>query len=361
MPLSGGAIVKPTLVDPLATLPSIDTLDDLRQHLQWAIELEHTTVPPYLCALYSLDRKRNADACAVLGGVFVEEMLHLALAANLLNAVGGRPQLDSPALLRPYPRALPHGDKSLQLSLGPFDAQTLESLLRLERPAALGAPAEPDRYETIGQFYSAIEDGLRSTCARLGERVVFGGDPARQLSVGHFSHSAGRLIVVDSLATALVALAEIVDQGEGADRGQVWDGDNDIFHPDHPEVAHYYRLQELQANRRYQLGDTPQTGPTGDAVLLDLDGVRPMRRNPKLVDHPVGHPIRSAQIEFNITYCNILGLLDQAFNGHPEALNDAIRTMYELGTQADGLMQMQDGAGRVAGPSFDYVSAELRG
>ena len=31
--------------------------------------------------------------------VFVEEMLHLALAANLLNAVGGRPRLDSPRML----------------------------------------------------------------------------------------------------------------------------------------------------------------------------------------------------------------------------------------------------------------------
>ncbi|WP_222870067.1 ferritin-like protein [Actinomadura decatromicini] len=33
----------------------IATLDELREHLQWAIELEHATRPPYLCALYSLD------------------------------------------------------------------------------------------------------------------------------------------------------------------------------------------------------------------------------------------------------------------------------------------------------------------
>ncbi len=30
----------------------IATLDDLRTHLQWAIELEFATIPPYLCALY---------------------------------------------------------------------------------------------------------------------------------------------------------------------------------------------------------------------------------------------------------------------------------------------------------------------
>jgi hypothetical protein len=30
---------------------AIDTLDDLRRHLQRAVELEHATIPSYLCAL----------------------------------------------------------------------------------------------------------------------------------------------------------------------------------------------------------------------------------------------------------------------------------------------------------------------
>ena len=38
---------------------AIDTLDDLRRHLQWAIELEHCTLPPYLCALYSIKDETN--------------------------------------------------------------------------------------------------------------------------------------------------------------------------------------------------------------------------------------------------------------------------------------------------------------
>ncbi|MEU1303005.1 ferritin-like domain-containing protein [Streptomyces shenzhenensis] len=42
-----------------------------------------------------------------MSGVFVEEMIHLALAANLLNAVGGSPVLDAPHMLPPHPRALP--------------------------------------------------------------------------------------------------------------------------------------------------------------------------------------------------------------------------------------------------------------
>ena len=44
------------------SLRRIATVESLREHLQWAIELEHFTLPPYLCALYSLDPDRNPDA-----------------------------------------------------------------------------------------------------------------------------------------------------------------------------------------------------------------------------------------------------------------------------------------------------------
>src|SRR3954465_5321574 len=94
----------------LPPLGPIASLASLQEHLQWAIELEHFTIPPYLCALYSLDMDRNADAAEVIASVVIEEMLHLPLAANLLNAVGGRPQIDTPRLLRPCPLPLPHSD-----------------------------------------------------------------------------------------------------------------------------------------------------------------------------------------------------------------------------------------------------------
>ncbi|WP_433465313.1 ferritin-like domain-containing protein [Spirillospora sp. CA-128828] len=338
----------------------ITTLDGLREHLQWAIELEHATLPPYLCALYSLDPERNPDAVEVVGGVFIEEMLHLALAANLLNAVGGRPVLDAPQMLPPHPRPLPHGDRSLELSLLPFGAEAIEMFLRLERPTPPGAPAEGDDYETIGQFYAAIEDGMRHLCASLGEEEVFSGDPARQLHAGHFQHSGGRLVAVDDLDTALAALEEIVEQGEGMGRGEVWDGDHDVHHPDREEVAHYYRFEELRSGRRYRPGDTGRSGPTGETIGVDFDGVQPMRHNPRLDDHPPGSEIRTAQEEFNHTYCAVLHLLEQAFNGSPRLLSVATGTMYALKAQAQALMGMPDGDGQTAGPTFEYVPPELR-
>lgn len=98
----------------------ITTIESLREHLQWAIELEHSTLPPYLCALYSLDPGRNPEATEVMVSVLVEEMLHMTLAANLMNAVGGWPRLDTPEMLAPYPRWLPHGDRSFEVPLVRF-------------------------------------------------------------------------------------------------------------------------------------------------------------------------------------------------------------------------------------------------
>ncbi|MEW2360212.1 ferritin-like domain-containing protein [Spirillospora sp. NPDC029432] len=336
------------------------TIESLREHLQWAIELEHATLPPYLVALYSLDAERNRAAVEVVGGVFAEEMLHLALAANLLNAVGGRPRLDTPRMLPPHPRPLPHSNGSVELSLVPFGPEALETFLRIEEPAPPGAPAQADGYATIGQFYDAIEEGLRGLCARLGEGAVFTGDPARQVTDAHFSHTAGRLIAVGDLDTALAALDEIVEQGEGTARGEVWDGDPDVFHPERDEVAHYYRFQELRAGRRYRRGDTPESGPTGERIEVDMAAVRPMRRNPRLADHEPGHPVRTAQEEFAHTYCAVLHLLEEAFDGSPRMLAVAIGSMYALKAQAEALLRMPDGPGTTAGPAFEYVPPEDR-
>src|SRR4051812_29281108 len=153
----------------LPPLGRIASLASLQEHLQWAIELEHFTIPPYLCALYSLDPDRNADAVEVVASVMIEEMLHLTLAANLLNAVCGRPRIDTPRMLLPYPRPLPHSDGSFEVPLARFSRESLEIFLEVERPALPGAPPEGDRYESIGQFYEAIRYGIVGLCEHLGE------------------------------------------------------------------------------------------------------------------------------------------------------------------------------------------------
>ena len=94
-----------------------------------------------------------------------------------------------------------------------------------QRTAVAPSTARIETLESLREHLQwAIEQALRHLCAELGEREVFCGDPARQITAGHFSHTAGRLIRVDDLDTALAALKEIVEQGEGKARGEVWDG-----------------------------------------------------------------------------------------------------------------------------------------
>jgi len=340
---------------------TITSLDSLRQHLQWALELEHSTIPPYLCALYSIEPGRNLEAVEVMSSIVVEEMLHLTLAANLLNAVGGRPLLDMPQMLPGYPRSLPHSDRSFEISLFRFGPEAIETFLKIEQPSSASGPPEGDNYETIGQFYQSIERGLRELSTTLGEANVFCGEPTRQVTDQHFYSGGGRIIAVDSLATALAALEEIVEQGEGAGHAQVWDGDSDVFHPDRDQVAHYYRFRELQLGRRYRRGDTPRSGPTGGPISIDWSAVRPMRSNPRSADHVMGSPIRFAQEQFNHSYCALLQRLEEALNGAPQILRAAIAAMYTLKAPAQALMQMpvEDGLA-TAGPTFEYVAPDRR-
>jgi hypothetical protein len=288
-------------------------------------------------------------------------MLHLTLAANLLNAVGGRPRLAIPKMLPGYPRPLPHGDRSFEVSLFRFCPEAIDVFLKIEQPSANGAVPESDRYETIGQFYDAIRGGLCELSESMGEAKVFCGNRARQVADQHFYSGGGRIIAVENLATALDALQEIVEQGEGAQHVQVWDGDKDVFHPERNQVCHYYRFQELKLGKRYRRGDTPLSGPTGESISVDWNAVRPMRTNPRICDHPLASPVRASQEKFNHCYFALLKILEEAFGGAPRTLGTAIRSMYSLKAHAQALMQMPIGDGRsTAGPTFEYVVADRR-
>src|ERR1700679_2159733 len=84
-----------------------NTVEGLRAALQNAIELEHSAIPPYLYALYSLKPGTNGELAEIIRSVVLEEMLHMSLACNVLNAVGGQPLIDSPKFIPDYPTHLP--------------------------------------------------------------------------------------------------------------------------------------------------------------------------------------------------------------------------------------------------------------
>lgn len=340
---------------------AIENLESLRQHLQWAVGLEHATLPPYLCALYSIEDGSNREAVEVIRSVFIEEMLHLTLAANILNAVGGFPLLDSPSMLPSYPTCLPHSNGAFEVSLIKFSREAIATFLKIERPGAHDGLPEDDSYETIGQFYEALEVGLVRVTRDLGEAAVFSGDPGRQVTDDLYYGGGGRVVVVSDLESALAALAEIVEQGEGLQHQEIWDEDRSVAHPDREEVAHYFRFNELAVGRSYRPGDTPHSGPTGPEFTVDWDAVHNMRPNPRSRDYPEGSAIRGRLEQFNRSYSGILHLLHESFNGSPRLLAVAMGAMYGLKEQATALMRLPSGDGSTTvGPSFEYVPPDER-
>src|SRR5260370_17047088 len=111
--------LKPELLADLA-----DSLPGLKRALQHAIELEHAPIPPYLYALYSIKRNQNPEIAGLIRSIVNQEMLHMALDCNILNAIGGEPKIDDPAFVPQYPGPLPGGVVSdLIVPLSPFSKQ----------------------------------------------------------------------------------------------------------------------------------------------------------------------------------------------------------------------------------------------
>ena len=63
----------------------IETIEQLREYLYVAMQLEHATIPPYLTAAYTAKIEENKASHDAIIAVAREEMLHLTLAANLLK------------------------------------------------------------------------------------------------------------------------------------------------------------------------------------------------------------------------------------------------------------------------------------
>src|SRR6266702_6921422 len=122
---------------------TITTIEELHKYLYLAMQLEHATIPPYLLALYSIQPGTNLDAYQAIRVVVVEEMLHLTLAANILNAVGGKPDLTVQGFVPHYPTGLPDGEDDFLVDLQPFSKDAIETFLKIERPAK--APSEEKR------------------------------------------------------------------------------------------------------------------------------------------------------------------------------------------------------------------------
>lgn len=337
----------------------------LLERLQLALELEWSTIPPYLVSLLSIRRPKNREAADLIRGVAMEEMLHLALIANVINAVGGSPKLCSdncpsyPLQMNFEGRAF--ADRRFPIDLVRFSRDGIATFMKIEQPqepklktnwlrAEIDVPAP-----TIGEFYAGIATLLDELQASV-PGTLFDGDPARQLEADYFWAGGGAIVGVSNLATAKQALTTVIEQGEGA-----WPWSQHAFAQTAGEplaMGHYYRFAEIFHERHYVPTDDPRRAPSGPLLEVDYSGVFPIRTNARASDYPEGSRAATLNGAFNRRYTMMLRQIDEAVNGQPKALYTAIMNgMHGLASTAREIMATPIGApdGETACPTFEWV------
>jgi hypothetical protein len=349
------------------SLRPIHSIETLHAYLYAAIQLEHATIPTYLTTLYSIHPGTNLDAAQVLRVVAVEEMLHMTLSANILNAVGGKADLMQRGFVPDFPTYLPDGEKDFEVNRERFSKSAIETFLRIERPAKPEDHSrrfvKPDsrrvqilpkhksddgedlHFYSIGEFYHAIQLGLEQLCEELGEAKVFTGKSSRQVTPEYYYSGGGEIIPVSDMASAKAAIRLISEQGEGYE-GAIADYED--------EISHYYRFDQIAKGRYYRGGDVHDK-PTGDSVEVNWEAVYPIKTNVKLADYPEGSDVHQAAVEFNRTYRDFLATLTTAFDGKPELLIPAVGGMFKIKEKACQLIRnpIPGGDGLHAAPTFE--------
>jgi len=335
---------------------SIDTLDDLRSALQSAIQLEHATIPPYLTAFFTISGTSPGAtfAAQTLHDIFMEEMLHMHLACNMLNAIGGHPSINAPDFIPAYPGPLPMGIGSgepggLSVGIKRYSKATVhDTFMEIEEPenvidipvqerllAADLVAAAPTTYETIGELYLAI----RAAIEAQGESI-FTGAAALQVP-GPPGYES-----VHDVASATAAINLIITQGEGTPTLPTA--------PSTGELAHYYRFEQLYRGMEIVPNaaepDKYAFDPDKPIVVDDVADVVQMVDNPMLVQLDPQGDWRAIQLsdEFDATYTRLLNRLHTTFNGQPGEIDGAIALMYELKNSAEELLQQRLKIGRAS-------------
>ncbi|MFL6235408.1 MAG: ferritin-like domain-containing protein [Thermoanaerobaculia bacterium] len=300
-------------------------LDWLKRALQAAITLELATLPPYLCAAWSIDES-GTQASRLIQSVFMEEMLHMGLACNMLTTIGGDPKVTGEEFVPKYPGPLP-GDVRPELTvyLAGLSKDILQDVfMEIEYPEdGPIARFATEEYRTIGAFYTAIAGAFKKLPpgSITGQRQIAG-------PLGLFA--------IKTTEDAEKAIKTIKEQGEGTSQSPK-SGD---------DMAHYYKFAEIFHGRRLIEKDGKWVYE-GDAIPFPK--VLPVAKEPW-----GGYPDESR--DFDKTYSKLLRELEEAWTTTLN-LSPAIGTMYDLEGPARELMKktLPSGGGNY-GPSFLWVA-----
>lgn len=318
----------------------------LHTFVRMAVSIELTTLPTYLYPYWSIrpsydggSDKAQAARTSMMS-VILEEMLHMGLSSNLLNALDGTPNFIERPYLPVFPEDILRSDETghvggVHVDLHPLGPAALDLMVRIELPDS----DDPSQGTTIGAFYEELLALLDSECTNA-DFVAADGKPRRQLAPWD-NPGAGQLYPVTSLETAHTAVMEILHQGEGLSSTVHTDGDH--------ELAHYWRFKQIQD--WWNAGELSESDvyPVVDSPTSNLGSYSDQQLE---VNHA-----------FNDTYSRMLDALQATLmSDEPDVYPVASGRMGQLGQlaaqlRATGPMGGVDGA-PLPGPTFEYVSSE---
>ncbi|MEI7489257.1 MAG: ferritin-like protein [Chryseobacterium sp.] len=386
----------------------------LQDLLQTAILIEHSTIPPYLTALYSIKDGTNLLASQIIRSVAVEEMLHMIMVCNVMNAVNIQPSVNKPQNYPTYPMKLPM-NVDFFVGLETFSTNSIATFIAIESPSSplvkapvydhieenqsllKSASVEENNFwtlenmkgfimknvHTIGEYYDVLffyivvfqiiayykaNGKLPQTFEELNTGGIFTGNPAKQIRPEQYYGSGGKLHAVEALAGVIAVFQEIKGQGEGTD-DTIFDVDPSQFE-EGMELAHYFRFKEIFHEHYYLDGNYKPfmdengmmpvtTPPVGKALPVDWNAAYPMKPNPKMADYQSNPQLYAQGKAFNQTYKNLLDAIQAAVEGDAKELEKSIMYMYALKEQAIGLMSQPLDSQYNAGPTFEYPTTKI--
>jgi hypothetical protein len=209
----------------------IKTPNDLKAALQIAMQLEFSTIPPYLCAKWSVDYNNDPDnVMSLIHGVVIQEMYHFALVGNILSAIGGTPAIANASFVPPYPtNSLPGGiAQKLAVDLLPLSSAQLQVFMQIEYPQFPPIALAAARPVTIGDFYDTIATSLST----------------EKPAINPNAYSVQSVDQIKTIDDALAAIQKVKTEGEGTPHS-----------PDQPAVngnqlAHYYVFKQIDKGKK---------------------------------------------------------------------------------------------------------------
>jgi hypothetical protein len=323
----------------------------LQKALQSALELELSTLPPYLCGMWST-ADQNGQVATLVSSVVREEMLHMGLACNMLTAIGGAPKITVPA----YPSHLPGGVlPDLVVPLQSLSKDYVKDIyMEIEYPEdepvdrADQSFPKPKKGPTIGQFYDHIQKAFNQL-EKLDPKAITpeNANTAKQIEthIGEFS-----VFFIKSFNDVRRAIKEIKEQGEGAS------GPNavDEMHV----LAHYYRFGEIVHGQGLVRQKDGSWAYTGDPI--PFPGVYrfsvPKGGYPR---DPATPKINTLLDTFNTDFSTLINDLQSAWE--TGNFGNAVGDMFTIQTDAQAIIQTKMPGGKEHyGPEFLYVKTEKK-